>query len=712
MTGSDKSLDLAALERDATRPPLTHLPDWSGVLPSRIESGVGLLLTEVESAFGLLESDCTPSWAGLMEPLERLNLRLGRVIGTITHLLSVKYSDELQQAWDAVRPRYVALANRMSQSPAIYQAMRSLRERSPELSPVRRRILEESIRGMERSGVHLTGAARERFQAIQTRLAELSNTFSTNLVKAERASRVRFDRIEEVAGIPAALLEMAAKTARDDGQTAATTESGPWHFIVNGVNYAIVTYAENPASREAFYRAFRARGQDGELDNRPLLAEILRLRQEQARLVGFANYVALSLDAKMAKRPDAVWRLLRRLEEAARPAALRELEALSEFARKQSAGQTTNLAPWDVPFWAEKLEQDRFGYDNEALRAWFQLPVVIEGLFALTKRLYGATFHPVTDASVPVWDPSVLFYEVRRAGQVIAGFFLDPYARPGEKRGGAWMNIVVDRNRLQAAPGQPASLPVALMVMNARPPADGKPALMSLDEVRTLFHEFGHATQLLFTEVDEGSASGLNLVEWDAVELASQFNEYWMDYKPFLLGLSRHVDTGAPLEENVAERIIEGANFMAGNATLRQLLFAKTDLRIHAEYGLPGSNETVTPAEIEQSVLAETLVLPTLPGESQLPAFTHLFSGGYAAGYYSYKWAEVLAADAFGAFDDAGLDNEVAVQSVAERFRDTVLALGGSLPAEEIYRQFRGRDAVPDALLRKQGLLPTNAVAG
>jgi oligopeptidase A len=712
MTGSDNSLDLAALERDTARPPLTHLPDWSGVEPRRVEPGVNRLLDEAESAFGHIESGCSPTWTGLMEPLERLNLRLGRVIGAITHLLSVKYSDDLQHAWDAVRPRYVALTNRMRQSTAIYRAMRSLRERNPDLPSVRRRILDESIRGMERSGVHLTGAPRERFQAIQTRLAELSNSFSTNLVKAERASRVRFSRPEEIAGIPPALLEMAAKTARDDGITAASAEGGPWHFIVNGVNYAIVTYAEHPATREVFYRAFRARGQDGELDNRPLLAEILHLRQEQAKLVGFANFVELSLDAKMAKRPSAVWDLLHRLEQAARPAAVRELEDLSGFARRQSAGQVTRLAPWDVPFWSEKLEQARFGYDNEALRAWFQLPVVIEGLFDLTKRLYGATFHPVTDGSVPRWDPSVLFYEVRREGQVIAGFFLDPYARPGEKRGGAWMNIVVGRNRLQAAEGQPASLPVALMVMNARPPAEGKPALMSLDEVRTLFHEFGHATQLLFTEVDEGGASGLNLVEWDAVELASQFNEYWMDYKPFLRGLSRHVETGAPLDDEIAARIIEGANFMAGNTTLRQLLFAKTDLRIHAEYGLPGNNETITPADIEQSVLSETLVLPTLPGESQLPAFTHLFSGGYAAGYYSYKWAEVLAADAFGAFDDAGLENAEAVRTVAERFRDTVLALGGSLPADEIYRRFRGRDAAPDALLRKQGLLPASVVTG
>ncbi|MBM4204450.1 MAG: M3 family metallopeptidase [Gammaproteobacteria bacterium] len=708
MTGSAA---LSALERDATRLPLAHLPDWLAVTAERVEPGVNELLDAVETAFTHLETSCTPSWTGLMEPLEQLNLRLGRVAGAITHLLSVKYSDALQSAWDAVRPRYVSLGNRMSQSAGVYKAMAALRDSTEgaQLTAVRRRILDESIRSMERSGVHLTGEAKERFQIIQTRLAELSNTFSTNLVKAERTARVSFTAADQIHGIPHALLEMAAQTAREDGVASASVDRGPWHFVVNGVNYAIVTWADDPATREAFYRAFRNRGQDKALDNRPILEEILKLRQEQAQLVRFRNYVELSLDSKMAKRPDAVWALLSRLETAARPAAEDELATLTRFAEETSGTQNLKLKPWDVPYWAEKLEQAKFGYDNEALRSWFQLPIVIEGLFELTERLYGATFKLIADGSVPIWDPSVLFYEVRRGGKVIAGFFLDPCARSGEKRGGAWMNIVVDRNRLLALPGQTASLPVALMVMNARPPADGQPALMSLDEVRTLFHEFGHATQLLFTEVDEGAASGLNLVEWDAVELASQFNEYWMDYKPFLLKLSSNVRTGEPLDEKIAERIIEGANFMAGNATLRQLLFAKTDLRIHAECGLPGSNDNPEPASVEQRVAAETLVLPTLSEESQLPAFTHLFSGGYAAGYYSYKWAEVLAADAFAAFDEAGLDDESAVQRVADRFRENVLALGGSLPADEIYRRFRGRDAAPDALLRKQGLLAESA---
>jgi oligopeptidase A len=267
------------------------------------------------------------------------------------------------------------------------------------------------------------------------------------------------------------------------------------------------------------------------------------------------------------------------------------------------------------------------------------------------------------------------------------------------------MNTVVDRTRLLAVGGRPASLPVALFVMNGRPPGEGQPALMSLDEVRTLFHEFGHATQHMFTQVDEGGASGMNLVEWDAVELASQFNEYWMEHKPFLRDMTCHWRTGEPLDDATIDRVVASRNFMIGNATLRQLFFAKTDMKLHEEWGLPHAPHEHSPFEIERAIAARTLVLPALPDESQLPAFGHLFAGGYAAGYYSYKWAEVLAADAFAAFREAGLDDEAAVRDVAQRFRETVLGLGGSLPAVEVYRLFRGRDASPDALLMDQGLL-------
>jgi oligopeptidase A len=695
---------LEHLSRTVSAGPVTHLPVWTEFTPERVEAGLGELLAATGSEFEILERDHEPSWEGLMLPLERLQDRLGRLFGAAAHLLSVKYSDELQAAYDAVRPAYVALANRIGQSVPVYRGMVAMRDGEvwQALDDAQRRILGESIRIMERSGVHLEGEARDRYRAISERLSELSNRFQTNLVKEEQQARVRITEPERVRGVPAPVLVLAVGTARSDGVETASDSEGPWHFVVNGVNYqAVIEHAEDRGLREAFYRAFRARGTTDGFDNRPVLEEMLRLRQEMAQLVGFEHYAALSIDAKMAPTVAAVWDLLDELEAAARPAAEREFRTLQTFAREQGAG---DLEPWDVAYWTEKLRKAEYDYDGERLRAYLQMPRVMDGLFALVEKLYGVQIHRRDDADVPVWDDSVTFYEVSRGGAVIAAFFVDPYARPGEKRGGAWMNTVVDRSRVLAAEGRSSSLPVALFVMNARPPADGRPALMSLDEVRTLFHEFGHATQHMFTEVEEGGASGMNLVEWDAVELASQFNEYWMDHKPFLRKLTAHVDSGEPLDDATLERVIASRYFMAGNATLRQLHFARTDLALHQRYGLPGGNELDDPFAIEHAIAEQTLIVPRLPGESQLPSFGHLFAGGYAAGYYSYKWAEVLAADAFAAFKEAGLDRDSDLRAVAERFRDTVLALGGSQPAAEIYRRFRGRDATPEALIAQQGL--------
>ena len=703
---------LRRLEQTRDLGPIAHLPVWEGFTPEAIEPGVRHLLAEVAQAFAALEAAPQPTWAGLMAPLERMEQRLDHVLGAVSHLLSVKYSDELKAAQDAVRPEYVKLLNRMSQSRAVYAAMSSLRDGDAfaGLSTARQRILKESISAMQRAGVHLDDAAKARYRQIQQRLAQLSDDFSANLVKQEQASRIRVQDPQRVAGVPAPVLELAAKTAREDGAQDADARAGPWHFVVNGPNYvAIIQNAKERSLREEIYRAYRARGTAAEFDNRPIVNEILKLRQELATLLGFAHYAAFSVDDKMAPSVQAVWDLFDQLESAARPAAEREYAELRRFMGDQGAAEADDPQAWDIAFWTERLQETRYGYDEERLRNYFQMPKVFDGLFALVERLYGLRVRRAAADAVPVWDESVRFFEVLNGqgddAEIIAGLYVDPYARPGEKRGGAWMNTVVDRSRLLAGGGRSSSLPVALFVMNARPPAEGAVALMSLDEVRTLFHEFGHAMQHMFTDIEDGGASGLNLVEWDAVELASQFNEYWMDHRPFLRGLTAHKDSGEALDEETLERIIASRNFMAGNATLRQLQFGKTDMWLHWRYGLPGAEEAATPYEIEERIAQATVVAPRLAGETMLPSFGHLFSGGYAAGYYSYKWAEVLAADAFAAFKEVGLDNDAAVRQVAKRFRDTVLGLGGSLPAGEVYRRFRGRDANPEALLVEQGLL-------
>ena len=697
---SDTATPLARLELTTTSGTIAHLPVWAGIAAADVEPGVTELVDMATAEFAALEESLEPTWAGLMEPLERIEHRLEAVIGAITHLTSVKYSDEMQEAYDAVRPAIVAMSNTMSQSRAVYDAMVALRDsdEGQNLSVARARILDESIRGMERSGVALTGAQQDRYKEIKNRLAEISNTFSTNLIKEERESRVKVTDEARLDGVPDAVIEIAKNQAIEDGAEDA------WHFQVNGVSYlGICQNGTNRSLREDMLRAFRTRGVQPDLDNRPILKEILELRQEQAQLVGFANYAELSLDAKMAPSVEAVWELLDQLEHAARPFAEIELESLTAFMVEQGAEGADDPQPWDTAYWAERQQEALYSYDAEVLRDYFQLPKVLGGLFDLVTKLYGIEIAESTDASVPVWDESVQFFEVRRDGNVIAAFYVDPYSRPGEKRGGAWMNTVVGRDRLLATGDADSSLPVALFVMNARPPADGRPGLMSLDEVRTLFHEFGHATQHMFTEIDEGGASGMNLVEWDSVELASQFNEYWMEHKSFLRALTAHVDTGEPLDDETLDRIIDSRNFMVANATLRQLHFAKSDLTLHQRFGIDDS--IVDPQALDIELGNQILVTPRLEGESMLPAFGHIFAGGYAAGYYSYKWAEVLAADAFAAFREAGLDNEAELAEVASRFRETVLGLGGSRPAAEVYRLFRGRDATPDALLADQGLV-------
>ena len=697
---SDTATPLARLELTTTSGTIAHLPVWAGIAAADVEPGVTELVDMATAEFAALEESLEPTWAGLMEPLERIEHRLEAVIGAITHLTSVKYSDEMQEAYDAVRPAIVAMSNTMSQSRAVYDAMVALRDsdEGQNLSVARARILDESIRGMERSGVALTGAQQDRYKEIKNRLAEISNTFSTNLIKEERESRVKVTDEARLDGVPDAVIEIAKNQAIEDGAEDA------WHFQVNGVSYmGICQNGTNRSLREDMLRAFRTRGVQPDLDNRPILKEILELRQEQAQLVGFANYAELSLDAKMAPSVEAVWELLDQLEHAARPFAEIELESLTAFMVEQGAEGADDPQPWDTAYWAERQQEALYSYDAEVLRDYFQLPKVLGGLFDLVTKLYGVEIAESTDASVPVWDESVQFFEVRCDGNVIAAFYVDPYSRPGEKRGGAWMNTVVGRDRLLATGDADSSLPVALFVMNARPPADGRPGLMSLDEVRTLFHEFGHATQHMFTEIDEGGASGMNLVEWDSVELASQFNEYWMEHKPFLRALTAHVDTGEPLDDETLDRIIDSRNFMVANATLRQLHFAKSDLTLHQRFGIDDS--IVDPQALDIELGNQILVTPRLEGESMLPAFGHIFAGGYAAGYYSYKWAEVLAADAFAAFREAGLDNEAELAEVASRFRETVLGLGGSRPAAEVYRLFRGRDATPDALLADQGLV-------
>jgi len=682
-----------------TENPLLHPtapPRFDLITPEHVVPAVRALLADLGADLDRLEASVAPTWDAVVEPITSMTDRLSLVWGTVGHLMGVRNSDALRAAQETVQPEVVAFSIRLGQSTPIYRALKGLESGDAwaALDDTQRRIVTSLVRDAELSGVGLEGAAQARFSAIQTELAEVSTRFSNNVLDATKAWALELRRPEDVEGVPRSLLELAAQVARQADDETATADTGPWRITLDAPSYVpFMQHGRRRELREQLYRAFVTRASSGEHDNTPLLERILRLRREQAALLGFASYAAMSLHSKMAPDVAAVERLLGELREASWDAALRDLDDLRALAREDDAAEADDLKNWDAAFWAERLRERRYAYSDEALRPYFPLPRVLDGLFALAGRLFDVRVR-AADGEAPVWHPDVRFFRVEDAhGAPVAAFYLDPYSRPAEKRGGAWMDEVVGRG--------PGRLPIAHLVCNQVPPVGDRPSCMTFDEVHTLFHEFGHGLQHMLTAVNRPLAAGIRNVEWDAVELPSQFMENWCYHRETLLGLSRHVDTGEPLPDELFEKLVAARTFRAGSDMLRQLYFAFLDLELHQRWS-PEGGESVF--DVQRRVAARTTVLPPLPEDRFLCGFTHIFAGGYAAGYYSYKWAEVLSADAFSAFEEAGLEDQRAVAATGRRFRDTVLALGGSRHPMDVFKAFRGREPSTAALLRQAGL--------
>ena len=679
-------------------------PAFDRIRPEHVAPAIGPLLERVKADFAALEAAIVPSWSGLMEPLERIDDDLSRAWGAVRHLLGVRNNDELRKAHAEWQPKIVTLYTAMSQSRAVFDGLKALRD-GPEfgtLDDSQRRTVELAVRDAELAGVGLDGPKKERFGAIQMRLAELSTTFSNNVLDATKAWSMTLTEPAEVAGLPESTLGMAAQNAREAGDEGATASEGPWRITLDiPCVQPFLMHSKRADLRERLYRAYVTRASDGDADNAPLIDEILTLRHEKAVLLGFSDFASLSLARKMAGSVDAASALLEELLQASRTAGEREHAELEAFARDHAelgdGAYPTPLRHWDVGFWSERLRQDRYDIDEEALRAYFPLPRVLDGLFSLANRLFGVTV-VAADGEAPIWHADVRFFTVKdEAGAPIAAFYLDPYSRPAEKRGGAWMDECVGRS---ATFGE-LRLPVAHLVCNGTPPLGEQPSLMRFREVETLFHEFGHGLQHMLTRVDHGHASGIRNVDWDAVELPSQFMENWCYERPTFDAISGHWQSGEGLDEATFNRLRDARTFRAASAMLRQLNFSLTDLQLHLA---PDGSGRGTPFEVQAAIQARTSVLPQLPEDRFLCSFQHIFAGGYAAGYYSYKWAEVLSADAFSAFEDAGLNDDAAVRRVGRRFRDTVLALGGGQHPMAVFSAFRGREPTTDALLRHHGL--------
>ncbi len=664
-------------------------------------------LVALEAKLVGLPPDQPPHWDNACAPLPRITRPFERSWSAVCHLVAVMNTDALRTAHEEIMPEVVAFGLRLAQSKPIYAALKKIAQDHAyweALPRVKQRIIEERLRDAELAGVGLEGAAKERFLAIANELSKLETDFSNRVLDATKAWSKTFTDPNSVAGWPGVLKQMTAQSF-NAGKTAeaptATADSGPWRLTLDGPPYlSFNQHHRIRADREEAYLAHVTRASENSptpgFDNGPAMVKILALRQEKAELLGFACFADLSLSVKMAETQRPVRAMYDELVAACKEPAERELAELQAFAKNK--GFAESLAPWDVGFYAERLREEKYAYTDDQVRPYFPFARVLDGLFALCEKLHGIAFEKAAHGSFPTWHAEVDYYRVRNeAGVEIAGIYLDPYARPGLKRGGAWVSGCLGRY----VDGTESQLPVCHVVCNGTPPDGPTPSLMSFDEIVTLFHEFGHALQSTLTTVDEADAAGLAGVEWDAVEICSQFMENWCYHRPVLLGMSAHFKTGEKLPQELFEKICAAKTFRAGSSFVRQLHLGLGDLELHSTYD-PDSDGT--PNDVAHRLANGLLPLAPVPQDRYFNAFTHIFAGGYSAGYYSYKWSEVLSADAFAAFEEVGLDNEARVKPLGRHYRDTLLAMGGGEHPGKVYQLFRGKPASTAALLRHNGL--------
>ncbi len=665
------------------------LPPYSVIRPEHVEPAVDAILADSRVAIARLlsQQSAAPSWSGLVLPLDELGARLGRAWSPVSHLNAVCNNAELRTAYEACLPKLSEYWTEIGQNRGLFEAYQALAS-SPEAAGfdvAQKTILEHALRDFRLSGIDLPPAGQQRYGAIQMKLSELASSFSNQLLDATQAWSKHITDEAALAGLTdSAKAQMA--------QAAVAKELDGWLISLEFPSYyAVMTYADDRALREELYAAYCTRASDqgpnaGQFDNGPLINEILDLRQELAQLLGFSHYSELSLAGKMAESTEQVLTFLRDLAVRSKPFAARDLQELQAFAAEQGL---SDLQSWDVGYYSEKLRQQRYSISQEQVRAWFPIDKVLSGLFAIVEQLYGIQIKELS--GFDSWHPDVRLFEINEHGQHVGRFFFDLYAR-ANKRGGAWMDGARDQRR--AANGELIS-PVANLVCNFTPAVNGQPALLTHDEVTTLFHEFGHGLHHLLTRVEHAGASGINGVAWDAVELPSQFMENWCWEPQGLALISGHFETGEPLPQDLLEKMLAAKNFQSGLMMARQIEFSLFDFELHATHG-----DGRSVLDVIESIRSEVSVLRPPAYNRFANGFAHIFAGGYAAGYYSYKWAEVLSADAFSKFEEEGVLNA----ETGRAFREAILARGGSQEPMQLFIDFRGREPSIDALLRHSGL--------
>jgi oligopeptidase A len=663
---------------------LGELPAFGRIEASHARPALEKVLAENRARVEELTAQANPTFASLVAPVEELSYRLSRAWSPIAHLNAVANSPQMREAYNDCVPLLTEYSSELGQNAALQAAyLYVLKSEADALDPSQRKVIENALRDFRLAGVDLPPAAKTRYREVAQRLAQLATKFSENVLDAGRAYTRSVSNSAELAGLPANIIDRAAADAREANQAG-------WLFKLDQPTYmTIMSSAESEQLRRDIYEAWITRASElgpsaGRFDNNAIIAEILPLRHELAKLLGFGNYAEYALATRMAKSSKQVLAFLEDLARRCMPAAREEYMDLEEFAGRK-------LNAWDMAFYGERLQESRFKVSQEALRPYFPLPKVLSGLFALIHRLYGIRVRERAD--VGVWHPSVRYYDlIDKDDRLVAGFFLDPYSR-GEKRAGAWMDECVVAKSLPSG----TALPVAQLVCNFTAPAAAAPSQLTHDEVITLFHEFGHGLHHMLTRVAYPSIAGINGVAWDAVELPSQFMENFVWRAEVLPLVSAHVDSGEPLPVDMLQRLVGTRTFNAALDTLRQIELASFDFELHANFDVRlGANVAATLAAVRRRVA----VVPAAPFNRMPASFAHIFAGGYAAGYYSYKWAEVLAADAFEAFEEAGVFDT----STAARFRDSILARGGSVDAMDAFVRFRGRQPDVRPLLKQTGI--------
>ncbi|KAL9187436.1 hypothetical protein ACHAXT_001539 [Thalassiosira profunda] len=724
------------------------LPQFTKIESSQLTPAMTSILEKLEADFESMESAMGEEkefeFDEVLPVVEKMQHPLGYAWGIASHLKGVKDSDELRAAYEENQPKIVQSSMKFSQSKPLYNALSKVQKgwegeevREDDFATMqKRRAVENSLRSMTLGGVGLEEGSPEqiRFKEIKMRFAELSTAFSNNVLDATKLFGLEVTDPKVVEGVPESAKGMWAqahktnliKECDDEAKKKELEEmtvdgaAGPWRITLDGPSYiAAMQHLPDRELRKQVYIGYLTRAseftaeqleskdeekKDGPgKDNVPIINEILKLRKEQAGLLGFKNYAEQSLASKMAPDVASVTELSNLILEKALPAAEKELAAATALARETggdeySEANLEKLMPWDTSFWVERLKEKTFDLKEEELRPYFALDAVLKGMFELIERIFGIEVREA-NGKAEIWHPDVQFFELydKETDKHVASFYLDPYSRPADKRGGAWMADCMGKSEAMGI-----DVPVAYLTCNGSPPVGDKPSLMTFREVETLFHETGHGLQHMLTRATVGDVAGINGVEWDAVELPSQFMENWCYDKPTVYGFAKHYETGEPLPEEMFDKLKQQKTFGAGMMACRQLLFGMMDIELHSNFD-PEGDETIFDVQRRMADIYTPYAKP-VEEDRFLCGFGHIFAGGYSAGYYSYKWAEVMSADAFGAFEEVGLDNEEGVKEVGRRFRDTVLSLGGGVAPMEVFKRFRGREPSPEALLRHNGL--------